>query len=267
METYKKIISVNISEKCFIYIFYLLLFFFFPAFGISNVNTQEMKKPILNDNKAKVDNFSKDTIFDNKLNYDGSLKSGYWEVDMHSPFQDSAYSRALRLNIPASVRLKEDFNRFAGKRKLEKAIEKGIPWQIALNNLRFSPEILAPLPQDIVQRQEMINNAFNIPHSPSVIGGGFSVSLQDIGSFLGLIEDVSPVMEFDLQYTEEIEIVIYSVQAVVIATVYKGVRQPGHHRFVWNGRDNYGRPMPSGDYIGEVRIGNSRYIRKKITLP
>jgi len=102
---------------------------------------------------------------------------------------------------------------------------------------------------------------------PTVQQAGISINILDAAVLLGLADDVSPALEFDIRYTEEIEIVIYSVQATVIATVFKGIRQPGHHKFVWNGRDDKGRPMPSGDYIGEIRIGNSRYKRKMIQIP
>jgi len=196
-----------------------------------------------------------------------NIKPGEIESKKFTPEQDSVYSRAIMLKIPVSVRLHEDFLRFAEKRQLERELEKGTPWQIALQNLQIRKEILLPLAQDVVHRQEMIERSMYVPYMPNRITSGLSANLSDIGIILGIVEDVSPVIKFELKYTEEVEIVVYSIQAKVISTIYKGVLQAGSHKYVWNGRDDNGRPMPSGDYIGEVRIGNSRFIRKHIQIP
>ena len=242
----------------------LFLFATSVSFALDQDSTIDLRRP---DNKlAPYKYFSGDS---NKyqIDYGNDIKTGYSVNKYFEPVQDTAYARALRLHIPIAVRLKYDFKKFESKREIERVLEKGMPWQIALENLRIRPDILAPLPQDLVHRQEMIRNSLYVPYMPISVGGGISMNLQDIGVFLGLLEDVSPEMDFELKYMEEIEVVIYSVQAVVIATIYKGVKPPGTYRFVWNGRDDKGRPMPPGDYIGEVRIGNSRYIRKHIHLP
>jgi len=198
---------------------------------------------------------------------ENNLKPGDVIKKIFTPEQDSVYSQAIRLKIPVSVRLHEDLLRFAVKMKIARELEMGTPWQIALQNLQIRKEYLVPLPQDVVHRQEMIDRSLYVPFMPNRITSGLSVNLQDIGVLLGVVEDLSPVISFDLKYTEEVEIVVYSIQAKVIATIYRGVLQAGTHKYVWNGRDDYGRPMPSGDYVGEVRIGSSRFIRKHIQIP
>jgi flagellar hook assembly protein FlgD len=95
---------------------------------------------------------------------------------------------------------------------------------------------------------------------------GLKIPLGAIGKLLGLVQDVSPKMAFELDYNAEVEIVIYSVQASVVATIFKGSKKPGYHTYTWNGRNDQGKKMPPGDYIGEIRIGNRKYIRKRIVI-
>lgn len=220
-----------------------------------------------NEKYAPLEYFTTDSVFDKPLYEDEQLKKGIPTGFVPSFQQDSNYKSAKELKIPTSVRLHNDLTRLAGRRAFFKDIEKGIPWQIALENLRIKPEILAPSGVEIVQRQEMINNAFYVPFMPNRITSGFSISPQQIGVFLGLLEDVSPEITFTLDYPEEVEIVIYSVQAIVVATIFQGILRPGNHKYVWNLRDDKGRPMPTGDYIAEVRIGNTKFIRKRIQIP
>jgi hypothetical protein len=229
------------------------------------------KKTILLNNErnilAPVEYFSKDTLLTPNYNNEGIMKPGYSDSQYHTAFQDTIYKRALMLHIPTAVRFSHDFKIFSEQRNLERELEKGLPWQIALENLRIRPDIMAPLKQDIVHRQEMINNSLYIPFVPNRITSGLSFDAREVAVFLGLAEDVSPILTFDLKYSEEVEIVIYSIQASVIATIFKGIRQAGSHKFVWNGRDDKGRPVESGDYIGEIRVGNTRFVRKRITIP
>ncbi len=262
-------------------------FFRISAFGVVGLSTFSMNqslickdietdstkssRTVLEKNEyekfAPLEYFTKDTIFNKPLYDDEFDQTGLPHGYITSPVQDSSYNKALRLKIPVTVRIHNDLKRFEGRRSFVKDMEKGLPWQIALENLNIRPEILMPTGNEIVQRQEMINNAFYVPFLPNQITSGFSISPQELGVFLGILEDVSPVITFELDYTEEIEVVVYSIQAVVVATLFKGIRHPGKQKFVWNGRDDKGRPMPSGDYIGEVRIGNNKFIRKRIQVP
>ncbi|MBR3090812.1 MAG: hypothetical protein IKH10_02320, partial [Bacteroidetes bacterium] len=83
---------------------------------------------------------------------------------------------------------------------------------------------------------------------------------------LGIIEDTSPEIKYSLGMIADVEIVIYSVQAKVIATIFKGTQRPGSYKITWNQRDDKGKKMPYGDYIAEVRIGTDRFVRKRIVI-
>jgi hypothetical protein len=208
-----------------------------------------------------------DTANTKPLYEDEGLQSEYPMGYFPTQLQDSIYFQAKRLKIPVSVRLHNDLKRFSDNYNVIQNFGKGNSWQIVLDNLALRPDILAPSPVEIVNRQVMIDNAFYVPFLPNRINSGFSISPQQIGIFLGILEDVSPEIKFDLDYTEEVEIVIYSLQATVVANIFKGIRNPGTHKFIWNLRDDRGRPMPSGDYIAEVRIGKSKFYRKRINIP
>jgi flagellar hook assembly protein FlgD len=56
------------------------------------------------------------------------------------------------------------------------------------------------------------------------------------------------------------------MNAVIIATMFDGIQSPGDFTYTWNGRDDSGRLLPVGDYVGEVRIGKEKLIRKRIYL-
>lgn len=252
-------------------ILFFLLFFIYDCLSKSEPDTLDKGKRLLErrefEKHIPADYPAKDSISVMPLSDEDKFKSSIPTGYVPNIIQDSIYKMALELKIPASVRFQNDLNRFAESKAFYSEIEKGTPWQIAMENLMLKPEIFAPTGIDKVRRQEMIDNAFYIPFVPNRISSGYSISPQELGVFLGLLEDVSPVIKFDLNYTEEVEIVIYSVQATVIATVFKGILPAGNHKFVWNLRDDKGRPMPQGDYIAEVRIGNSRFIRKRIQIP
>jgi len=83
------------------------------------------------------------------------------------------------------------------------------------------------------------------------------VALGDIAQFFGLAEDVSPVIKYNLDFATEVQIVIYSVNASVVATLFDGHQPAGNYSITWNGRDDKGRKLPSGDYVAEVRIGKN----------
>ncbi len=182
------------------------------------------------------------------------------------PSQDSAYFFALQVSIPTSVRMRNDLKLFADEWNIMNIIAASTPWQAAMQNLALPSNFFLASDIERVHRHMMIAESFYIPgmitYNPNPV-----VSIQTVLQAIGLAEDLSPNLSFDLNYADEVEIVIYSVQAKVIATVFKGKRPPGRHKFRWNVRDDHGRLQPSGDYIAEIRIGKTRFVRKRIYIP
>ncbi|MFA6571579.1 MAG: hypothetical protein WCT77_10135 [Bacteroidota bacterium] len=220
------------------------------------------KKAVITPGKYMVG----DTTIPTYGNDDVTAKPGFI-TNFYTAEQDSAYRRALKLKIPFTVRLNLDLAVSSDKWKLQQELAKGNPWNVAMKNAQVSPAFYMPLPRDIVLYNYNLMQSQYVPGVKTLDLSGGIASLQSIGRFLGIVEDVSPVIKFQLSFQEEVEIVIFSVQAVVITTMYKGKLNQGDYKFTWNLRDSKGKPMPQGDYVAEVRIGSVKYVRKRIQIP
>ena len=189
------------------------------------------------------------------------------ESSIYAPFQDSIYNRFLKMNIPARTLFNYNLAIGDAAWKDMQNQNKQTPYQAASDALSRLPES-AYLPTGVERTLYETNLQMSryVPfQNPHLFG--LKVPLSDIGQILGLTEDVSPVITYSLDAPLDVEIVVYSIQAKVIATLYKGRQNAGSYKITWNLRDDYGRRMPSGDYISEVRIGDTKYIRKRIVIP
>ncbi|MBS1538485.1 MAG: hypothetical protein JST20_12140 [Bacteroidetes bacterium] len=185
-----------------------------------------------------------------------------------TPEQDTAYYRALRLHTPTGTLAQLHARMFSGIWSEMHMQSRKNPWEIARQNLEIPADYYKPSAQDralyaynIAKSQEIPTGLGRTP------GTGLQIPLSDIGAFLGLTEDVSPVLNYSVEYPMLVEVVIYSPQARVITVIMKAKQYPGNYRLTWNGRDDKGQKMPSGDYVAEVRLGNERYVRKRIEIP
>jgi len=183
----------------------------------------------------------------------------------YTPEQDSAYYRAIRDRLPIITMLNEHLNYTDALwlAYIQSVQDNSI--NIGVENLRnLPPEMFAPTPNQIVQREINIMNAFAVPFVNTYTPLGLKVPFDAIGRFFGVTEDVSPEIVYALEYTTDVQVVVYSIQATVIATLYDGRQTPGRYTFSWNGRNSEGKRMPAGDYVMEVRIGSEKYIRKRV---
>ena len=230
------------------------------------------------DSTNKIDLKKKNPFTPYQYDKDDSLKTKTTVVEQidkpgkryeleHSAFQDSAYYKAMRIRIPASVRLNNDMQNLAMAWAREQSIAQEQPWESAQRNMQIPSEFLKPSQVEMVLRQEMIQRAQYVPYVNTLPRGGFTVGLNTIGVFLGVTEDVSPDIKFSIDRTDDVEITVFSIQAVAVATVFKGELKSGSYNYIWNFRDDKGRSMPSGDYIAEVRVGRTKFFRKRITIP
>lgn len=186
-----------------------------------------------------------------------------------TPEQDTAYYRALRLHTPTGSLAQHHARLFSGIWTDMIRRSQKTPWEIARQNLEIPADYYRP------SDRERALYAYNIAKSQEIptglpaktAGAGLQIPLSDIGAFFGLTEDVSPVLNYRVEFPMNVEVVVYSPQARVIAVIIKGKQNPGNYRITWNGRDDKGRKMPSGDYVAEVRLGNERFVRKRIQIP
>lgn len=180
--------------------------------------------------------------------------------------QDTLFNRLLNNNISFSALVNNGLILSNDIWQLKKEISKGTPWQIALDNIRNIPkEFFIPSGVEVVHRQVAIQSSQYIPYVNNMPQFG-RYNINSILSFLGLVEDVSPEITYTIDFYADIEVVVYSVSSVVVATLFKGKQPPGVYKITWNGRDSNGKVMPSGDYIAEVRIGKEKYLRKRIII-
>ncbi|MGC8748948.1 MAG: FlgD immunoglobulin-like domain containing protein [Candidatus Kapaibacteriota bacterium] len=182
------------------------------------------------------------------------------------PEQDSAYLRAKRLAIPPSARLYADFKLLEREILLQKKLYGLTDQEIAKRNLQIPSDFYLPLPQEVTMYQYGLMQSQYVPFVPIYKPFGMKVPLSTIGSLFGFTEDVSPWLEYELDVETDVRVAIYSEKALLVATIVNSVQQPGRYRYYWNGRDDNGKLLPRGDYIGEIRIGKTKYIRKRIRL-
>ncbi len=196
---------------------------------------------------------------------DGALPGSSRKV--YLPEQDSAFQKALDMQLPFSLRARLDLELSEPLWRYLMSESSKNPWVSALRSLEQMPEE-AFMPSDVERTLREINimNSMYVPFVRTYSPYGAKIDFETIGKFLGIVEDVSPTIKYSLGITADVEIVIYSIQAIAVATLFKGVQSPGNYTITWNGRDDNGRLMPAGDYIAEVGIGQERYVRKRIVM-
>ncbi|CAN5425584.1 hypothetical protein BH10BAC6_BH10BAC6_04660 [soil metagenome] len=183
--------------------------------------------------------------------------------------QDSTYRAALQLGVSGSVRFMHSARSLLSAMQMHITARPLSPWEAANSSLNIPSSIFAPSAQEITAYRA------NIAASQYVPGvllfpmgtGNLQVSFGDIGKFFGVVEDVSPDISYVVDIPSEVEIVVYSPNAKVIATIFRGDQGPGKYKVRWNGRDEFGKPVLRGDYIAEVRLGRERLQRKRIVWP
>ena len=188
-----------------------------------------------------------------------------------TPAQDSAYQKAKELNISPYVRFFLDLQRYSELWTALKERQRKDPLNIMTHNIdNIPPELYIPTGKELVRHQYNIamSQQTGLPAAiPVTPGAGLQMPLSAIGAFLGIGEDVSPELSYTLETSSDVEIVIYSVQALVIKTLLKARQFPGKYNLTWDARNDVGNRVPPGDYVAEIRIGKERVIRKRIIIP
>lgn len=191
-------------------------------------------------------------------------------ITMMQSAQDSAFDAAMRMDITAAARFAATTRMLQQAWEAQAAVQREpTTWELIAATMNIPSEMLAPSDQEVAQRQIMIANS---QYVPGVLlrpmgTGNVQVRMNDIYRFLGLTEDVSPRIVYTVDAPMQVEIVIYSTQALVIATIFRGIQPAGRYEVTWNGMDDTGRFVANGDYVAEVRLGTERLQRKRIVWP
>ena len=65
---------------------------------------------------------------------------------------------------------------------------------------------------------------------------------------------------------EAVDVAIYNLLGQLVRQVWSGPLTAGEHRLTWDGRDDKGRPVASGAYLYQVRVGDQLRTRKMVKL-
>ena len=188
---------------------------------------------------------------------------------IYAPEQDELYRRMRELHIDSHSRFAIASQESADEWLLPTGTEGSDIWVLAERYLDLPASVYSPTAEMMVQHQLMMSRSadmgnIGLPRSTNL--PGLQVPLSDIAAVLGFTKDVSPTIRYTVPFPAQVSIVIYSPQAKVIATLVDQKLAAGAYQRTWNGRDDNGKPMPAGDYIGEVRIGKTAVMRKYIQL-
>ena len=74
------------------------------------------------------------------------------------------------------------------------------------------------------------------------------------------------VIRFELPEAGDTEVALYNLVGQKVATLVKGVREPGSYTLRWDGRDDGGRLMASGVYFYRLQAGGRIATRKLLLL-
>ena len=75
----------------------------------------------------------------------------------------------------------------------------------------------------------------------------------------------STSLRFELPDIRPVQAVVYDQIGRVVRRLSDGVRAPGRHEILWNGRNDEGRSVPSGCYLLSLRAGD-RSVRRSVIL-
>jgi len=76
----------------------------------------------------------------------------------------------------------------------------------------------------------------------------------------------STEIRFTLASRERVTLQIISASGKTVITLVDGSRPPGRYAFLWDGRDAYGKKVPSGVYFCRIRAGIFAAVRKMILI-
>ncbi|MCX6139362.1 MAG: hypothetical protein NTX15_00760 [Candidatus Kapabacteria bacterium] len=182
--------------------------------------------------------------------------------------QDSAYASALRLRIPSSIRFATALMESSAAMRFRAEVQRAPSiWEQINTTMNIPREIMQPSAQERTQYQLTIANAMYVPGVllyPMGTGNA-QINFNDIAKIFGFGEDVSPVIRYVVDETIEVEILLYSTQAIIVRTLYHGIQAPGTYSITWDGREQNGKQVTDGEYIAEVRLGDERMMRKRIS--
>ncbi len=72
--------------------------------------------------------------------------------------------------------------------------------------------------------------------------------------------------EFTTEHTEITELMIYNMKGQKVKQLVKGQLSPGEHSFIWDGKDDEGKPVSSSLYLYKIKVGDQEISKKMLLL-
>jgi len=70
------------------------------------------------------------------------------------------------------------------------------------------------------------------------------------------------VVKYSLPREGDVELVVYNTLGQAVRRLAKGHQGMGHHRVVWDGRDDAGRGLATGTYLVQLRAETFQTVQK-----
>jgi len=77
---------------------------------------------------------------------------------------------------------------------------------------------------------------------------------------------VSTVIAYELSGASHVSLRVYDLAGRLVRVLVDEKREPGLHRFLWDGKDGSGRDVPSGLYLYRLQAGSCRLTRSLVVL-
>jgi hypothetical protein len=74
----------------------------------------------------------------------------------------------------------------------------------------------------------------------------------------------SVVLRYSVSERSDVALQIYNARGRRIRTLIDSRREPGVYEIIWNGRDDDGRELPAGLYVGRLNTGRATRVVKII---
>jgi hypothetical protein len=196
-----------------------------------------------------------------------------WAPDwLHVEGMDSTEQWWFQQKIRPIVRLREDLRRDTAAFRAFLDSLRNTPEAIRSRNLAMLPQQWMPTQADQAKRAREIRESqdwdFIHPQGITYINVA-SVPLNDIGTAMGITEDVSAIIKYTLPQPGHVSVMVYDLAAQRVATIVDAPQKIGSYRYEWNMLDAKGVRAKSGDYFVEVRFGTEKTLlaRKRIVVP
>jgi hypothetical protein len=78
--------------------------------------------------------------------------------------------------------------------------------------------------------------------------------------------NLETTIEFRLPEASVVDVSVYNLQGQRIQRLLSGVQRGGHHRVIWDGKDEADREVASGIYLYRLTAGSLTKTRKALLL-